>query len=728
MPAVAVQSASNVQNDSVSDQASTQNTSAAPVTGTVVQAGSIHNISVGSPNTQVRPAQLPPDVSYFTGRVEELAKLDALLHEGGTAEPSGPAVVISAIAGAGGMGKTSVAVHWAHQVRDRFPDGQLYVNLRGYDPSPPLTPAQALDGFLRAMGMTGDTIPHDLDSMTACYRSLLADRRVLVVLDNAVTAEQIRPLLPGTPTCFVVVTSRSRLSGLVARNGAHRITLDQLAPSEAVSLLRQIVGPERIDAEPDATRDLARRCAYLPLALRIAADRVADRPHQAIADLATTLADEQQRLDILEAEDDEATAVRAVFSWSYQALPTDTARVFRLLGLHAGRTISIPAAAALAGTSTYQARRHLHMLRAGHLLTEIGSEHFQLHDLIRDYAAELVTCDPELTSATRRILNWYLHTASAASDLLYPHHGVVIALDSVTDVEPLAFSTRDDALNWYEVEHGNLFAVVQYAADHGHHDIAARLPTNFDVYLILRARWADQITVHQIALTSAYHLRDPQLEVIGLAGLCDAYMQAGRLDECVDTCQRLLRRARELGDRGQEAGALHTLGNALRVQGNLDKAAGHYLSALPIYQEIGKRRGEALMLGSLGEVRRQQRRFDEARDYLGESLDILRRTNNRWNEALCLRWMGRTCADQSQHDDAIACFRHSVTIYREVDDHHEIPATLQELGDTLHRAGELNQARNAWLEALTLFEEIHAPQVADLRARLSNHWKVGHLE
>jgi NB-ARC domain len=287
----------------------------------VVQARDIHGgVHIQQPRASYSlvPRLLPPEITHFTGRAAELVELDALLVAASSRQPA--AIVISAIAGTAGMGKTALAVHWAYKVRERFPDGQLYVNLHGYGPGSPLAPERALDGFLRAMNVPGQNIPEGVDAMAGYFRSLVAGRRILVVLDNAATSEQVRPLLPASPTCVVLVTSRSRLSGLVAREGAHRITLDLLSSDEAITLLRTIIGTARTDKELQEVAELAERCAHLPLALRIAAERVSTRPHLRIADLVADLNTEQDRLDTLAADDDEITVVRTVFSWSYRRL------------------------------------------------------------------------------------------------------------------------------------------------------------------------------------------------------------------------------------------------------------------------------------------------------------------------------------------------------------------------------------------------------------------------
>jgi NB-ARC domain len=496
------------------------------------------------------PRQLPTDVTFFTGRDAELGTLDALLDRG---EPA--AVVISAIAGTGGMGKTSLAVHWAHRVRERFPDGELYVNLRGYDPGPPVTPGQALDGFLRALDVPAKKIPRDVDAQAGLYRSLLAGRRMLVVLDNAATPGQVRPLLPGSATCVVVVTSRNQLSGLVARDGAHRLTLNVLPPEDAVTLLRCAIGPDRVDAEPAAAAKVARHCDYLPLALRIAAKRAATRTHLRLADLAEELAVEHDRLDVLTTDDDEVTGVRAVFSWSYRTLAPEAARVFRLLGLHPGPDLGVASAAALVGSTTTAVRRQVAALTSAHLLTETRRDRYQFHDLLRAYATERAALDEspgECANATHRVLAWYLHTAHAALYALYPQHPE-IPLDPLTvTCQPLTFTHRDQALQWFDTEHANLMAAIRLAADVGQYTIAWQLPNAMDAFLGWRYHWADRLTVHQLGLAAATHIHDQRGETWALGHLSEAHLEIGQFEEAFPLLLRGLSVARETGDRWAE--------------------------------------------------------------------------------------------------------------------------------------------------------------------------------
>jgi NB-ARC domain-containing protein len=456
------------------------------------------------------PAQLPHDAAGFTGRELELAALDSFaLGEGSTA------VVITAIDGAAGIGKTALAIHFGHRVAAAFPDGQLYVNLRGFDPDqPPLSPRDVLLRFLRALGADPSQMPTDLDELASVYRSLISGGRVLVVLDNAATAQQIRPLLPGTAGCLAMVTSRNRLSGLVARDGAHRLTLDVLLPAEAVVLLARTIGSDRIAAEPAAAETLARLCGWLPLALRITADRAAAHRHLKLTDLVDELTLEHNRLDVLSA-DEEATQIRAVISWSYRALPPEPARAFRLLSLHAGQDISAPAAAVLIGATIPETRQLLATLTEGHLLEETGRGRYQFHDLVRVYASECAQIsepEPERTAAIRRLLAWYLHTADAFSRTFIPDVRHVPLDPPEPACGPLVFTTHRQAVDWAQAEFSNLGPVAQQATAIGDDATAWKLVITLLPLFDLYRRVADLLPTLHLALAATQRLGDRDAE------------------------------------------------------------------------------------------------------------------------------------------------------------------------------------------------------------------------
>ena len=469
-----------------------------------------------SPDAVTRPRQLPPAVAGFTGRTAELQALTKIL------DSAAGTVVISAIGGTAGVGKTALAIQWAHQVAEHFPDGQLYMNLRGHDQDRPVPPGDALAGFLRALGVGGQDIPPGEAERAARYRSLLAGKRVLVVLDNARSSDQARPLLPGSPACAVVVTSRDALTGLVARDGAARLELDLLPLADAVRLLRELVG-DRAAVDPGATEALAERCCRLPLALRVAAELAVARPGVPLAGLAGELADQQRLLDLLDADGDPRTAIRGVFSWSYQHLDAGTARAFRLAGLHPGAEFEPYAVAGLTDSDLGQARRMLDALAKAHLIQPAGPGRYAMHDLLRAYASELAEAHDGAGgrhAALTRLLDHYLSTAATAMDSMYPaDRDWRPRVDPAgTPAPPLSGAAA--AQSWLDGERAALTAVTQYAAWHGWAEHATRLSATLRNYFVYGGHYPEAILINASARLAASQLGDRAAEgaVNALAG------------------------------------------------------------------------------------------------------------------------------------------------------------------------------------------------------------------
>jgi tetratricopeptide (TPR) repeat protein len=659
------------------------------------------------------PRQLPGDDTRFTGRASDLAQLDAVLAERARARAAAAEIVV--VSGGAGVGKTALAVHWAHRVRhQRFPDGDLYVNLRG---QAPVEAREVLDRFLRTLGVPAEQIPPGTEELAASYRTRMQGRRVLVLLDNAVNAEQVYPLLPGAPGCLVVVTSRSRLSGLTTRYGARRVSLDPMPEDDALDLLRRVVGA-RVGEEPAAAAELARACGHLPLALRIVAERVATHPRTRLADLAGGLARESDRLDILATpDDDETTAVRRVFSWSYRALPPATARVFRLLGLHAGPDISVPAAAALAGTTTAaEVRRHLDLLADGHLLDEPEQGRYRLHDLLRIYAterAEAEETDEGRATAVRRVLDWYLHTAEAANRALEPHRHRARLDPPSPDCTPQAFTSADDALHWLDAERANLVAATRQAAEAGQHATAWQLPAALFDFFFLRKPWADWDATHQVGLASARHLHDRYGEARITIGLAAQYKQQGlfvlgrqaqdrrqRLfEESIGHSERSLAICREIGDRWGEAVNLVILSHAYRGWRRLDEALTHARAARAVSHEVGDRWLEAWAVVIFAFVLEDRGQFEEATAIFQQARELFRENGSRRLEGTALQHLGSLHRQLQRYADALDCAQAALAIFREINYQHGEAEALQILGDIQSDAGRLDAANEAWQAA-----------------------------
>ncbi|GAA1724900.1 tetratricopeptide repeat protein [Streptomyces yatensis] len=565
----------------------------------------------------------------FVNRSDELNQLDAIL-----TSQSGDRLVVSihVVAGTAGAGKTSLVLHWAHQVKDRFPDGQLFVNLRGYDPGVPVTPDQALRRFLRAFGVPADQIPQDVDDAAALYRSLLAERRVLILLDNAATVSQVRPLLPGTGTSLVVVTSRSRLADLTVRDGARRLTLGTLPEPEAIALLRAVTSGYRPGDDEEKLTELARLCARLPLALRIAAERAASHPHMRIDDLISDLRDESALWDALSTGiDEEAEAVHSVFAWSYRALPESSARLFRLLGIHPGPEFSLHAAAALCEFSLSRTRQLLDDLVGAHLLEQTAPDRFQFHDLLRAFATGQAQSDepPERRSAAlHRVLDWYLHTADAAQSWLRPSEKHSPLAASTASVPPLVFADYDAAADWADREHTTLLRLVPAAVSAGIDALAWRLAEVLWTARYPSAPDSDWIDPMRAGLAAAEQADEPGAHIRLLNYLGMAYRKYRRLDEGME-CHR---QARELAHSAamplEEARSLNLIGLIHLELRQLDPAADHFERAAAIFRDADEPRRAAMALSNIASARLDAGRLPEAEEAAEQALVAHRALNN----------------------------------------------------------------------------------------------------
>jgi tetratricopeptide (TPR) repeat protein len=648
------------------------------------------------------PRLLPAAVPHFTGREPELAKLSRWLHTAGAQGPG--VVVVCAIGGTAGVGKTALAVCWAHQVADRFPDGQLYVNLRGYDPARPVRFADALAGFLRALGVPGPEIPADPDERSARYRSMLAGQRMLVVLDNASDAEQVRPLLPAAPGCAVIVTSRDTLAGLVARDGAARLELDLMPAKDAVKLLRTLIG-RRAEAEPATTQALAAGCGRLPLALRIAAELAVSRPRTSLAALAAELADHQRRLDLLDAGGDTRTAVRAVFSWSCRHLDTDAARAFRLSGLHPGPDLDPYAFAALSEISVSRAARLLQRLNQAHLIQPAGPDRHTCHDLLRGYAAERAAAQDgpaACHAALTRLLDYYLHTAAAAVRTLFPaEHGHWSGIPSAAaDTPPL--SDPAPARAWLDTERPVLAAAAALAAEHGWPGHATRLSQVLFRYLDSGGHHPAAIAIHTCACQAARQAGDQAAEAAALNNLGVVAWRQGRYTQAATCFRQALTLCREAGDQAAEATALNRLGLVDFQQGRYQQAAVHHQRALALCRRAGNRAGEARALGNLGGVAWRQGRYQQAGEHLRQALTMHRQIGDPAGQSEALGVLGIIALRQGRYQEAAGQFGEALALCRQTGNRIGEADALTYLGVTALREGQCEQAAVHLEEALDL--------------------------
>jgi DNA-binding SARP family transcriptional activator/tetratricopeptide (TPR) repeat protein len=647
------------------------------------------------------PRQLPADVAGFTGRHEHLKQLDELLPEHNHRDT---AIVISTITGMAGIGKTALAVHWGHRVSDRFPDGQLYVDLRGHAQGEPVRPLDALTQFLRSLGVPPGEIPAEESAAAARYRSLLAERRVLVLLDNASEPAQVRPLLPASPGCLVLVTSRHRLSGLAARDGARRLSLDVLGAYEAQLLLERIIGGERVAAEPGAATELVRICSYLPLALRIAAATLLDRPGRRIEELVVEL--RRDALSVLDA-DDEESGVRAAFALSYRALTPDAQRLFRLAGLAPVRDLTVEAAAALVDTTAPAASRLLERLAGAHLSTEHGAGRYTSHDLLRQYAAE--RSDVEDTTAKRqealrRLFDWYLAGADAAAMLVYPTR-LRLPVPEATISGP-TFDADTAALDWLDAERTNLVAAIAYTAEHGPRPTAWLLADTLRSYFLLRLHTVDLARATQAALRAAEAEGEPRAQAITLLSLSNLEHRQMRYPEAIAHCTSALALAERAGWVEGQATAFGVLATVYREAGKVEEAAAVYDQALNLYRREGSRSGEALTLNHLARTYWYLGRFTEALDSGAQAVALRRLAGSREGEAAALNTLGEICIATGQLDEAMQHLSEALALAREAGDRGVEAHALSDLAEVHRDRGEprkaLDLARTAVAQARVL--------------------------
>ncbi|MET9502930.1 BTAD domain-containing putative transcriptional regulator [Streptomyces sp. NPDC006622] len=679
--------------------------------------------AAAGPSAHPVPAQLPHDIPAFTGRGGELDEILAL-SGGDGAEPGGApdTVVITAIGGMAGVGKTTLAVHWAHRVAGRFPDGQLYVNLRGYDPSGAVMEAgEAVRGFLDALGVPPDRIPHGLDAQAALYRSVLAGRRILVVLDNARDSDHVRPLLPGSPGCLTVVTSRDALAGLVAGHGAHCLTLRPFDTEQARALLVRRLGAARVEAEPRAADEITRLCAGLPLALACVAARAATHPHFALSAVAAELREAHGSLDAF-ARSDSSVDVGTVFSWSSRQISDAAARLFRLLALHPGPDFSLPAAAALAGLPVRRARPLLAELTGLHLVTEHSPGRHSFHDLLRAHAAELVEerhTDAERRAALHRLHHHYLHTAHAADRLLAPDADPPPPPPAPEGARPEPLADDGRALAWLTAEHAVLLAVVDSAATTGQERISCHLAWSLEPFFDRRGHWHDALAVQRTALDAARRLAEPVMEARALRGLARIEGRLGLHERSVPRLEEALELFTNLGDDTGRANTHRSLGWESEQRGDLPGALRHNQLALALFRAVGDRGAQASALNSVGWYHALLGEYRQALTHCFEALTTLQDLGDRYGQAATWDSIGYAHQHLGRHPHALLAYRNALALLEDLGAPYAEADILVRVGDTHRATGDEDGARAAWTRALALLRTLDHPDAERVHARLT---------
>jgi DNA-binding SARP family transcriptional activator/tetratricopeptide (TPR) repeat protein len=642
------------------------------------------------------PRQLPASTSCFTGRGAELGQINGVL---GTSPAGTP--LISVVTGTAGVGKTALAIHWAHQVAGRFPDGQLYVNLRGYDAEDPMRPRAALGSFLRALGMAGSAVPGGTQDRAAAYRSLLAERTMLIVLDNAADAEQVRPLLPAGPSCVVLVTSRDGLAGLIARDGAVPVRLDLLARDDAVALLVGLIG-ERAAADPDAAARLAACCCRLPLALRVAAELALARPGVPLAVLAGELEQRQRHLDLLEAGGDRRTAVREVFSWSFRRLDPAAARGFAVAALHPGPDLDAWALAAMTGTSQREADQILRRLARTGLVQPAGISRYTMHDLLRAFGRELA-CGIDAHGALTGLLGYLQSAAAAAVDILYPAEaGQRPGLPASAAALP-SLADEQAARVWLDAERETLFAVASHADGDGWPRHAITLASIVHPYLAVGGYYTEAVTVHDRDLRAAELAGDPRGQAHALIRLGHIYRRQSRYQHALGCFDRALDLVPPIGDPLTGYQVLFGLALIHQLQGRYPQAAGYYQQILDLGRSAGSQYLQIRGLFGLGGVALNTGRFPQAARQLQQAGTICRATGERIVLAPTLLNLGYLHLLQGRYREAIEQLEQSLAICRDTGNHVNgaFAACLLALAGL--RQGQYRQPEAQLREALTLF-------------------------
>jgi Flp pilus assembly protein TadD/transcriptional regulator with XRE-family HTH domain len=654
----------------------------------------------------VVPRQLPAAPRMFTGRAVELTRLSGVLD----AQPTGGgALVICAIGGTGGVGKTWLALYWAHQNLNRFPDGQLYLNLRGFDPSGrPLTPPTAVRGFLEALGVAPGALPAEPEAQIGLYRSLIAGRRMLIVLDNARDAGQVTPLLPGSATCTVLVTSRRHLGALVTAHGAHALELRVLPEPEAQQVLLAHLGPERLAAEPEAVAELLADCAGLPLALGIVAARAERHPAIPLAALADELRDQSGRLDALDPGDPQ-TSLRAVLSWSTHALSAAAMAGFALLSLAPGPDITLPAAASLLAQPVGATRALLRELADASLLQQHTLGRYRMHDLARLHATDHADRDhtpAERDAALRRVVDFYTHTAHAADRLLDPRRPHIWLDPPAAGIHPYELPDDPTAIAWFQAEHPNLLATQQTATTHAWHPTVWQLAWALSTFHTRRGHRHDELVLWQAALAAAAHLPDPTARTLAYRFLGRTYAELGRYQTAIEHLHQALTLAEDHHDPGEQARTHQVLARAWEQWGDYQQALEHVIRVVDLYHALDQPTWEADALNAAGWYAAHLGDYDTARARCQAALALHRHRHNPDGAAATLDSLGYIELHTGRHHEAIHLYQQALTLRRGLGNTYYSADTLDRLGHCHATLGQRQQAHTSWHEALELYQEL----------------------
>ncbi|WP_051580565.1 ATP-binding protein [Pseudonocardia acaciae] len=672
-----------------------------------------NNLAEPHPGVVTVPQALPLDIASFTGRLGHLAELDRLL--GATRKNA--TVVISAVCGIGGIGKTALAVHWAHRRRARFPGGCLYLDLQGFHPETPLPPAGALAALLRRLGVPGNSIPYGLDERIQLYQTLLAGKRTMIVLDNAYSTEQVRPLLPpGTSECFVVITSRDRLTGLVTTHGAHPLPVDVLSEDEARALLEARIGTRRMAEDPDAVATVLAACGGLPLALNIVASRVQIKIDMSLTELAAELRDKMTRLSVLD-DKDPAASLPAVLSWSLRALSGEQIGVFGMLGIAPGPDISVAAASSLIGMPIVDTRRALDALEELSLLRRNPGGRYRMHGLVRIYARELATrklTDAQRKEALRRVIDFYLHTAYAGDRLLDPSAALIkLAPPAPRTTHPEFFEGPQEALQWFESEYSCLAASQKIALTEHWNDHTWQLAWAMETFQEMHGHFEDRISAWQAGLAGAHCTTNPVAHIRAHWRIGDAYRWERPVPDALVHLSHALRLAEEAGDTVDQAHIYRTLGQLRADRGEYRQAVTYAIRSARLYRDTGMSVLKAVALNHAGWALANLDHLSLARALCRASLNLLGGNPDRAREASTLHSLGYISHHIGDYAEAVSFYQKAVDIRNDLGYRYLQAGSLDELGHTHMALDQLDRACAIWTQALKIYRELQRDDRAE---------------
>ncbi|HEX8867798.1 MAG TPA: tetratricopeptide repeat protein, partial [Lentzea sp.] len=683
------------------------------IAGAVLQTGVVQgdvHVRYEAGAARLTPHQLPAPTPDFVGRRPDLDWLD------------GHAGTVSVISGAAGIGKTALVLQWAHAVRAEFPDGQLYYDLRGFGSHEAVTCSRALYGFLVSLGVAPEAVPTDLDSKSGLYRSLLDDRKILVVLDNARDSDHVRPLLPSGSGCAALITSRNSLTSLTTRDGAHHLSLDLLSPSDSIALLERRVGADRVAAERDISAELVERCARLPLALSIAAARAVSRPVARLAELVEELSDESTCLDALDLGEVDVD-LRAVFSWSYGAVTPAAQSAFRLLGLHSGPDIGLAAAASLTGLPPSAARRCLTRLAAAHLVEEHRPNRYRMHDLLRAYAVEKVASDDTAVrkAAVRRLLDHYLHSSWAAEQQIYAYRGPVPLPPPAQGVTVVEAASYTEAMTWFTTEHAVLLAAIKQAEAEDVCPHVWQLPWSMVTFFDRRGHWLDYARTLRTAAQAATKAGDRGALGRTLRFLGRSYTVLCDCEQAAHCYREALAIFEELGDLGSQAPTHRGMSVMYQTQAQYEKALVHGEIARKLFQHDENRAGEARTLHTLAWCSAELGRYEEGLDYSRQAITLFKALvpPDMQGEASAVDSYAYALHRLGRYADAIAHYDRAIALWAQLSNRFYEANTLMRLGAAQRSGGDLGGAERSWRRAAEIFELLNHRDAALARAELA---------